>query len=231
MAGLRARDLMSTEVAKVPPETPVAAIARMFADRGISAAVVAEGDGSLLGLVTEADLVRRLADEDEASPRWLSRLLESPAAKAERYARSHGVSAREVMTTQLISVGPEESAAHAARLMEDHRIRRVLVTEGGRLLGLVSRSDILRSLVAQQHPVEDEASDEGIHRAVLAAMRREPWADTAWTTVHVQDGIVEFYGFSSSETISHALRVLAENVPGVKGVVDHTRHRFGFEPS
>jgi CBS domain-containing protein len=230
MAGLRVRDLMSTDVAKVPPETPVAAIARMFADRGISAAVVTEADGTPLGLVTESDLVRRLADEDEQAAGWLSRLLESPAAKAERYARSHGVSAREVMTARLVSVGPEESVAHAARLMEDHRIRRVLVTEGGRLLGLVSRSDILRSLAAQ-HPPEGEASDEEIHRAVLAAMRREPWADTVHTAVHVQDGVVEFYGFSSSTAISHALRVLAENIPGVKGVVDRTRHRIGSEPS
>jgi osmotically-inducible protein OsmY len=66
---------------------------------------------------------------------------------------------------------------------------------------------------------------------VLAAMETEPWADTTYTAVHVQDGIVEFYGFTRSETVSRALYVLAENVPGVKGVVDHTRQRIGSEPS
>ena len=232
MTTLRARDLMTTEVAKVPPETPVAAIARLFADRGVSAVAVTDPAGTLLGIVTESDLVRRLADEDEQrSPGWLARLLDGPSARAERYARSHGVNAGEVMSGRVVAVGPEESAAHVARLMEQHRIRRVPVTEGGRLLGLVSRSDLVRALVAQQQAPGSAPSDERIHRAVLEAMRREPWADTVLTAVDVQDGVVEFYGFSHSEAVGRALRVLAENVPGVKGVVDHTSRRLAREPS
>ena len=223
MDALRARDLMTAEVAEVPPETPVAAIARMFADRGASAVAVTDAAGTLLGIVTESDLIRRLADEDERPSGWLARLLDSPGARAERYARSHGVNAGEVMTGRVVTVGPEEGAAHVARLMEEHKVRRVLVTEGGRVLGLVSRSDLVRALVARQQAPEGDLSDERIHRAVLDAMRREPWADTVRTAVHVQDGVVEFYGFSRSEAVSRALCVLAENVPGVKGVVDNTQ--------
>ncbi len=233
---LRARDLMTTEVAKVPPETPVAAIARLFADRGVSAVAVTDPAGTLLGIVTESDLIRRLADEDERPSGWLARLFDSPGAKAERYARSHGVNAGEVMTGRVVTAGPEESAAHIARLMEEHKVRRVLVTEGGRVLGLVSRSDLVRALVARQQapegdPSGERVSDERIHRAVLEAMRREPWADTVLTAVDVQDGVVEFYGFSHSEAVGRALRVLAENVPGVKRVVDHTSRRLAREPS
>jgi CBS domain-containing protein len=135
------------------------------------------------------------------------------------------------MTERVITAGPDESAAHIARLMEQHKVRRVLVTESGRLLGLVSRSDLVRALVTQQQALKGEVSDDRIHSAVLAAMENEPWADTTYTAVHVQDGIVEFYGFTRSETVSRALYVLAENVPGVKGVVDHTRQRIGSEPS
>jgi CBS domain-containing protein len=159
MTALRARDLLTTEVAKVPPETPVAAIARMFADRGISAVAVTDAAETLLGIVTESDLIRRLADEDERPSGWLARLFDSPGAQAERYARSHGVNAGEVMTRRVVTAGPEDSAAH------------------------------------------------------------------------VQNGVVEFYGFSRSEAVSRALCVLAENVPGVKGVVDHTSQRIGREPS
>jgi CBS domain-containing protein len=136
-----------------------------------------------------------------------------------------------VMTGRVVTAGPEESAAHIARLMEEHKVRRVLVTEGGRVLGLVSRSDLVRALVAQQQAPEGDLSDERIHRAVLDAMRRESWADTVHTAVHVQNGMVEFYGFSRSEVVGRALCVLAENVPGVKGVVDHTHHRLAREPS
>jgi CBS domain-containing protein len=231
MTALRARDLLTTEVAKVPPETPVAAIARMFAERGISAVAVTDAAETLLGIVTESDLIRRLADEDERRSGWLARLFDSSGAKAERYARSHGVNAGEVMTRRVVTADPEDSAAHLARLMEEHKVRRVLVTAGGRVLGLVSRSDLVRALVAQQQAPESDLSDDRIHRAVLDAMRGEPWADTIRTAVHVQNGVVEFYGFSRSEAVSRALCVLAENVPGVKGVVDHTSQRIGREPS
>ena len=172
-----------------------------------------------------------MADEDERPSGWLARLFDSSGAKAERYARSHGVNAGEVMTKRLVTADPEESAAHVARLMEEHKVRRVLVTEGGRLLGLVSRSDLVRALVVQQQTPEGDLSDERIHRAVLDAMQSESWVDTARTAVHVQNGVVEFYGFSRSEAVSRALCVLAENVPGVKGVVDRTSQRLAREPS
>ena len=177
MTTLRARDLLNAEVAKVPPETPVAAIARMFADRGLSAVAVTDTGGTLLGIVTESDLIRRLADEDERPSGWLARLFDSPGAKAERYARSHGVNAGEVIHRRVVTAGPDDSAAHLARLMEEHKVRRVLVTEGGRVLGLVSRSNLVRAMVAQQQAPEGDLSDDRIYRAVLDAMRIEPWAD------------------------------------------------------
>jgi osmotically-inducible protein OsmY len=107
-------------------------------------------------------------------------------------------------------------------VIERHGIRRVLVTEGGRLLGMVTRTDLLRALVADQPP-EGEVSDERIRAAILAAMRRESWADTLHVTVDVRGGEVEFHGFSRSASVQRALRVLAENVPGVGKVTDRTQ--------
>ena len=222
MTTLSARDLMAAEVVTSPSDTPVMALIRLFTDRGVSAVPITDASGTLLGIVTERDLIRRLADEDEQPAGWLARLTSTPNARAARYAGSHGATAREVMTEREVTVPPDASAAHIAHVMEQHRIRRVLVAEGGRLLGMVTRTDLLRALVADQPP-EGEVSDERIRAAILAAMRRESWADTLHTTVNVRDGEVEFHGFSRSASVQRALRVLAENVPGVRSVVDNTQ--------
>jgi CBS domain-containing protein len=223
MQGLRARDLMTPDVVTVPPDTPVTAIARLLAERGISAVPVTEADGTLRGIVTEADLIRRLAGEEDEPPGWLGSLFADPEALADRYARTHGLTADEVMTEQVVTVGPDETAQRIAHIMEEHGIRRVVVTEGGRLRGIVSRADLLRALIAPPQPESAELSDERIRRAVLAAMRREPWVDTFYTMVEVKDGVVTFHGFRRSDAVQRALRVLAENVPGVRKVEDQTR--------
>lgn len=227
MTTLSARDLMTTEIVTLPPETPVMALVRLFTDRGISAVPITDTSGTLLGIVTESDLIRRLADEDEHPAGWLARLISTPNANAERYARSHGVTAREVMTDQVVTAMPDASAGHLAHLMEQHRIRRVVVVERGRLLGMVTRADLLRALVADRPP-EGEMSDERIRGAILAAMRRESWADTLHITINVRNGEVEFHGFSRSASVQHALCVLAENVPGVTRVVDNTQPLRSF---
>ena len=222
MTTLRARDLMTAEVITVPPETPVLSIARMLAERGISAVAIVDAAGKAVGVVTESDLVRRLAGEDDKQPGWFGRLFSNPERSAEHYARTHGVMARDIMTTDLVTVDPEMLVSAVAHLMEERRIRRVLVTQEGRLRGILSRADLLRALAAP--PVsEDKVSDDRIRRAVMAAMRKEPWADTFYTLVDVKDGVVDFHGFSRGAAVQRGLRVLAENVPGVRGVQDNTQ--------
>jgi CBS domain-containing protein len=222
MTSLRARDLMTPDVVTVPPETPVLAMAKLLADRGISAVPVVDADGKLLGIVTEADLIRRLAGEEDKQGGFFASLFGNQERDAEHYARTHGVTARDVMTPHVVSVDPDTLASAVAHMMEDKGVRRVLVTHEGRLKGLVSRADLLRALVA---PTADagEYSDDRLRRAVMAAMKKEPWADTFYTMVDVKDGVVEFHGFSRSAAVQRGLRVLAENVPGVKGVVDSTQ--------
>jgi len=222
MTSLRARDLMTPDVVTVPPGTPVMAIAHLLAERGISAVPVVDADGQVRGVVTEADLIRRLAGEDEQPAGWFASLFSDQGRDADRYARTHGVSAADVMTAEVVAVDPDTLASRIAHLMEERGIRRVLVTQDGRLKGIVSRADLLRALVAP--PVEGgDLSDDRIRRAVVAAMKKEPWADTFYTLVEVRDGTVEFHGFSRSAAVQRGLRVLAENVPGVKRVVDNTQ--------
>jgi CBS domain-containing protein len=222
MTSLRARDLMTADVVTVPPETPVLAMARLLADRGISAVPVVDGQGQVLGIVTEADLVRRLAGEADKPSGWFASLFGNQERDAERYARTHGVTARDLMTAEVVAVDPDALASQVAHMMEDRGIRRVVVTQDGKLKGIVSRADLLRALVAPM-PEAGEFSDDRLRRAVMAAMKKEPWADTFYTMVEVTDGVVEFHGFSRSAAVQRGLRVLAENVPGVKSVVDNTQ--------
>ena len=223
MSQLTARDLMTPDVVTVPPETPVIAVARLLAERGISAVPVLDQAGTVVGVVTEADLIRRLAGEEDRPQGWLRSLFADPGEQAERYARTHGSTAAEIMTESVVSVTPGDTAAHVAHLMEERGIRRVLVLEDGKLRGLVSRADLLRALVSPPKAAGSELSDDRIRQAVLAAMRKEPWADTFYTLVEVKDGVVEFHGFMRTEQVKRGLKVLAEQVPGVKGVVDATQ--------
>jgi CBS domain-containing protein len=219
---LTARDLMTPDVVTVPPETPVIAMARLLAERGISAVPVVAKDGALLGVVTEADLIRRLAGEEDKPMSWFASLFANPGEMAERYARTHGLTAADIMTEGAITVGEDATAQQIAQLMEEKGIRRVLVVTEGRLRGIVSRADLLRAIVAPP-PAEGAMSDERIRRAVLAAMQKEPWADSFYTLVDVKDGVVTFHGFRRDAGVGRGLRVLAENIPGVKAVRDETQ--------
>lgn len=222
MTALTARDLMTPDVVSVPPETPVLAVARLLSERGISAVPVLGAGGEIQGVVTEGDLIRRLAGEEDTKPGWFASLFINPASEAERYARTHGVRAKDVMTEKVVTVGEDDTAAHVAHLMEDKGIRRVFVVGEGRLRGIVSRADLLRALIAPM-PEEGDFSDARLRSAVIAAMRKQPWADSFYTLVDVQEGIVVFHGFMRDMGVQRGLRVLAEGIPGVKGVRDETQ--------
>ncbi|ONG49749.1 hypothetical protein BKE38_20485 [Pseudoroseomonas deserti] len=212
---------MTADVVTVPPETPVMAIAQLLADRGISAVPVLGADGRLRGIVTEADLIRRLAGSHGGFG-ILRQLFTDMDQLANRYAATHGATAAEIMTVDLVTVSPEDHAGTIAELLEEKKIRRVVVVEEGRLCGVVSRADLLRALVAP--PLErGEYSDDRLRRAVQAAIKREPWAETFFTLIEVKDGVVELHGFRRSAAVQRGLKVLVAEVPGVKGVVDKTQ--------
>ncbi|MBS7810289.1 CBS domain-containing protein [Roseococcus pinisoli] len=218
-----ARELMSEPVVTIPPDMPVADIARLLAERGISAVPVEGEEGVLLGLVTEADLICRLAARLDHAPSWVGSLFVNADKAAERYARAHGWIAEEVMTQDVVTVGPDAPASAIAAAMEQHGIRRVVVVEAGRIQGVVSRRDLLRALdVSPPEPAIDVPSDDRIRSAVVAIMRREAWAGTAHASVEVHEGVVEFHGLWPGRSVQRGLRVLAEQVHGVKGVSDQT---------
>ena len=104
--------------------------------------------------------------------------------------------------------------------MEDHGIRRVPVVREGKLVGIASRADLLRAVLAPEAQDGALKDDAAILRAVLAATRNQPWVDTFWTFPDVRESVVTLYGFYRSDAARRGLRVLAEEIPGVKRVED-----------
>ncbi|SHK30628.1 BON domain-containing protein [Roseomonas rosea] len=217
-----ARDLMTPDVLSVPPDMPVAVLARMLAERHLSAVPVTDTHGHVLGIVSEADLLRRLAGEEDLPRGWLAQLISNPSREAGRYARTHGRRVSEVMTPDVVAVEEDATAAHVAHLLEEKHIKRVPVLRKGRLVGIVSRADLLRAVLDMPPAVrgESETEDERIFRALEDERARQPWSDTAFVFAHVENGIVRLYGLVRSEEIRKAMVVLAERIEGVKEVKD-----------
>lgn len=226
---MRIKELMTPDPIVVPPDMTVEALVRLLADRHLSGVFVVDAAGAPLGVVSEADLVRRLAPEEEEGLNWLARLLVDADRAATHYVRAHGRCARDVMSPTLVSVEEDAPAAEAARLMRERRIRRVAVMRDGRLVGVVSRADLLKAVAAQPDRLGTETGDSRIRRAIVAEMRRQPWAGTELTAVMVTGGVVSFEGYCRSDEARRALRVLAERVEGVRRVED--RLEVGAPPT
>ncbi|MES2710080.1 MAG: CBS domain-containing protein [Pseudomonadota bacterium] len=217
---MKAKELMSRAIVFAQPDMPVAALAEMIAARGISAVPIVEEDGTPVGIVTEGDLIRRLADEPPGPMRWFFGLFGSSQSMVERYVKAHGAVAADVMTRTLVTVGEDAPAEEVARAMEKHHVRRVLVLRDGKLTGLVSRADLLRALLRPAQAPAAARDDRAILQGVLDAMRAQPWTDTYWVYPGVHDGLVTLYGFARTPAMRIALKLLVKEVPGVKDVKD-----------
>ena len=151
---MKARDVMTSAVVAVSPDTPIGDIAKILRERGISAVpVVDEKTGSPLGMVSEGDLIGRdEADREARLDWWLTLLAEGEALNPEFLAnvRSSARRAGAVMTAPVITVGEETEIDEVARLLTAHRIKRVPVLRDGRIVGIVSRADLVRALAERK---------------------------------------------------------------------------------
>ena len=215
---MRVRDIMTRDVVTVPPETPVSALVQLISDRSISSVPVIGADGRLMGIVTEADLLFRLSARLKHKGGWLAGMVTRPSEQAAEYARAHGRTAADIMTTELVTTAETTSVDEVAKIMQERRIKRLPVVRGEHLVGVVSRIDLLRAVLAPPGTLDADAPDSRVRARVMAAMREQPWADTLFTWPEVVDGVVTFYGFCHSPEVERGLRVLAEGVPGVKRV-------------
>jgi len=219
---MRARDLMTFPVATVEPQTPIAEVARILHERRISAVPVL-ADGKLAGIVSEADLLCRHeigTDYATSGDSWWARVF-IPAGSPPQYIRTHGTRARDVMTSDVVSVGEDAPLARVAMLLVSRNIRRLPVMRGGELVGIVSRSDLVRALAGVPRVTPANQSDASMQERLEAELEREPWWRAPYSNVTVRDGVVYFYGLIGSEPERRAARVAVESVLGERPVEDH----------
>ena len=220
---LKAKDVMTSQVITVGPDATVRDVALLLASHGISAIPVLD-EGGLVGIVSEGDLLRRAEIGTAARHRsWWLRLLTDNAELASEYTKSHSVQVSDVMTRDVVTVIEDTALADIADLLEKKRIKRVPVTRGGQVVGIVSRANLVRAIAtAKETPLAVASSDDGTIRSrVLEALRAEPWTSIGNSDVTVTDGTVAFWGVYHSEEEREASHILAANIPGVRSVEDH----------
>jgi CBS domain-containing protein len=221
---MQVRDVMTTRVISVAPDIDVREVARILLSNRISGAPVVDGEGRVLGMLTEGDLMRRAETGTDAPGAGAAR--STPAQRAEQFVKSHGLHARDVMTYPALTVSEDAPLDEVAALFETNHIKRAPVLRDGRLTGIVSRANLLHGLVARWSGVTAAADDWAIRAAILQALENIGIRRHSLNVV-VSNGIAYLWGVAQSQPEREAARVAAETTPGVKRVENHL---FVFPP-
>jgi CBS domain-containing protein len=219
---MNASDVMTRTLLSVRPDATVAEAIRTMLDNRISGLPVIDEAGRLVGILTEGDLLRRGETGTERQrSRWLE-ILMGPGRLAGEYVRTHGRKIGEVMTRDVVSVTLDTPLKEVVELMERHRIKRVPVLHGEVLVGILSRADLLRALLGRLQEEESLATNDGeIRERILGELAKAAWMPRDGIAITVENGVVDLNGVILDEKEREALRVAAENVPGVRAVEDH----------
>jgi CBS-domain-containing membrane protein len=210
----RVRDVMTRRVVVVQDSAPFKEIVALMRQRGVSAVPVLDRDEHLMGIVSEADLMLK---EEHAVPDDSQRVFKSRRRRVER-TKAEGVVARELMSRSVVTIDEEAPIARAARVMHEHGVKRLPVVDAnGAVLGIVSRTDLLRVFLRPDQDIAHEIED--------ALMGPTRWAEPEQIRVTVRDGVVTLEGGVERRS---QIPVLASIARAVDGVVD-IEARLGYE--
>lgn len=216
---MRAADIMRRDVVTIRPEAEVADLAKLLVDQRISAVPVVDGDGKLLGIVSENDMMRRVELGTAPRRHWLSTFID-PHSAAEEFVKANARRVGDVMTKKVVTVGPDAKLADIATTLETHHIKRVPVVDNGRVVGIISRANLVQALGAFGKGLGPSDDPAKLRERVEARIKAQPWR--SWmVNVTVSGDHVELWGMVDSEAVKNATRVAAETTPGVKRVSDH----------
>jgi len=215
---MKARDVMTKRVLSVTLDTSVRQAATHLVENGISAAPVLDARGNLVGLVSEGDLFRRAETGTAKRRSWWLALLSSNEVEARDFTKANALQVKDVMTRGVVTVSEETEISEIADLLERRQIKRVPVVKDGRVVGIVSRANLVRALADLTPPAKEVLVDRGLRATIERRLESESWAPHALVNIAVHDGHVEVTGIAENEAQRTALRVLVETVPGVLSV-------------
>jgi CBS domain-containing protein len=217
---MNVQDMMTKSPVTTSPETPLLDAAETMLSAKVSALPVMDDD-RLVGLITEGDLLRRWEAGTDRKYQGFAVVKVGIDRMASDYVRSHGGYVRELMTTDVVSIDEGTSVEDAIRLFETRGFKQLPVTRDGKLIGMMTRGNVLESYVGNARRMrEGEHSDENIKRVLYAIYTQEPWAPLDRIDLSVKGGVVEITGSVEKESQRRAVVAAAEGVPGVKRVLD-----------
>ena len=210
----RVSDVMTADVITVGPEVSVHKAARLMSDHGVSGLPVVDSEGRVLGIVSEGDLI--LCQAAPRTGRWWRRFLADPETLARDYQKAAGTTVGEVMTRAVVSVSPALDLGAAARILCDRGLRRLPVVSNSRLVGILSRGDLVKALATT--PVSTtSASDAELVATMRSRIKAEPWTSPG-LVAEASEGVITLWGVAATETELSALETMARAIPGCRGV-------------
>ena len=220
---MKAADVMVSQVITVRRDTPVQEIANILLTRRISAVPVVDDSGALIGIVSEGDLIHRVEVGTERRHSWWLKLFGDKGEIARDYLKSHATRAVDVMTKRVITAPPDMPLGELASLLEQRRIKRVPIVDKGKLVGIVSRANLVQALAARRRDimVGPSATDSVLRDRIQSELTSHQLAGLSQVNVIVHDGVVELWGDAGSRDEKDAIRVAAELIPGVRKVEDY----------
>jgi CBS domain-containing protein len=219
---MKAKDVMTQPVVSIGPDAGVQDIARLLLTSRISAVPVVDDRSRVIGMISEGDLMRRPESRTERHASWWLELLEGTEERARTYLKSHGLTARDVMTREVVTVAENTPLEKLATLLERNHIKRVPVLRGGKLVGIVSRANLLHGLVARgRRPVKSATrTTQATREAVMAEFRRAG-LKTDFVNVVIADGAAHLWGYVESATERKAAALAAKRTADVRRVENH----------
>ena len=218
---MRAHQIMTRSVVTVTPDTTIVKAANLMLQKHVSGLPVVDTTGKLVGIVSEGDFIRRSEiGTQRKRGRWLKFIL-GPGAAATDFVHEHGRRVEEVMTRDPLTITEDTALAEIVDLMEKNNVKRLPVVCDGRLVGIVSRANLLQAVASLARQVPDPtADDDHIRNRVMDALEKNEWCPFG-LSVLVRGGVVHLSGVITEERARQAAVVAAENVEGVKKVHDH----------
>lgn len=218
---MKARDIMTAKVHTVKPGTSVAEIARLMTSERISGVPVVNDQGEVVGIVSETDLLHRAETGTIKRRKWWIGLFLDKDMLARDFIKSHGHTAADVMSRYIVSVSDTASLAEVADVLDVNDLKRVPVMRDGKLVGMITRGDLVRALAAPPAATTPQPADNAaVQKLLMTRIHEQSWVQSTYLSVIVEDDRIELRGFVGTDHQRKALAILAKEVAGNRRIDD-----------
>jgi CBS domain-containing protein len=220
-APVRAHQIMTRPVITVSPETTIVEAANIMLQQHISGLPVVDAAGKLVGIVSESDFIHRSEIGTQRKRNRLLNFILGPGQAATDFIHEHGCKIAEIMTEEPVTITEDTPLEGIVALMEQNKLKRLPVVRGEKVVGIVSRANLLQAVASLARQIPDPtADDDHIRTRIIDTLGKNDWGPLGLNVI-VRDGIVRLSGVITDDRWRQAAIVCAENIAGVKKVHDH----------